>query len=107
MDYNSFNFRNSTLDKMSKNWPIKVNREVTKTTEGKHIEVDKFNRLTGKGVSKEKDITFKSKESPKEKYVEKQVVKRDKDLNWKSEKTSRSLSLGGKKIRSESSYNVY
>lgn len=84
-----------------------TNRQVTKTPEGRHVEVDKFNRLTGKGVSKEKDITFKSKGSPREKYVEKQVVKRDSDLNWKSEKTSRRLSSGGKRVRSESNFNTY
>lgn len=80
------------------------NRSITKTSGGKHVEVDRFNRLTGKGVSKEKDITYGS---PREKYTEKQVVRRDRDLNWKSEKTSKSLKVGGKKIRSESNFEKY
>jgi len=99
--------RRIEVDKRIRGNNIKVNIQVTKTPEGRHIEVEKFNRLTGKGVSKEKDITFKSKGSPREKYVEKQVVKRDSDLNWKSEKKSRRLSSGGKKIKSESSFNTY
>lgn len=86
---------------------IDVKREVTRTPEGKHIEVDKFNRLTGKGVSKEKDVTFRSKGSPREKYTQKMVVKRDNDLNWKSKKESQSLKIGGKKIRSESNFDIY
>jgi hypothetical protein len=107
-DYNDINFRNSSIDKMSDKFGfIKVNKEVIKTPEGKHIEVDRFNKITGKGVSKEKDITFKSENQPREKYVEKQIVRRDKDLNWKSEKTSKSLSVGGKKVKSESNFNRY
>lgn len=96
-----------TQQKKPNNKAIKVTKEVTKTPEGRHVEIDKFNKVTGKGVSKERDITFKSKGQPREKYVEKQVVRRDKDLNWKSEKTSKSLSVGGRKVKSESNFNTY
>jgi hypothetical protein len=102
MDYNNIPFKNLSINRL-----IKTNREVTRTPEGKHVEIDKFNKLTGKGVSKEKDITFRTKESPREVYTQKMVVKRDNDLNWKSKKESQTFKVGGKKIRSESSFDTY
>ena len=106
MRYDDIPFKNSAIDRLSNKF-IDVKREVTKTPEGKHVEIDKFNRLTGKGVSKEKDFTFRSKGSPREVYTQKMVVKRDNDLNWKSKKESQTFRVGGKKIRSESSFDTY
>lgn len=106
MRYEDIPFKNSAIKRLADKF-IDVKREVTRTPEGKHIEIDKFNRLTGKGVSKEKDVTFRSKGSPREVYTQRMVVKRDKDLNWKSKKESQAFRVGGKKIRSESSYDTY
>ena len=71
---------------------IKRTREVIKTANGKNIQTTYYNRLTKKGVSKEKDITYRTKDEPRIKYVDKQVVRRDKDLNWKSSKETKKLS---------------
>jgi hypothetical protein len=86
---------------------IKRTREVTKSSGGKHVEISKYNPITGKGVFKEKDIEYKTKESPRVKYVEKQVVRRDKDKNWKSSKESKNLIVGGKKVKAESNFQTY
>jgi hypothetical protein len=86
---------------------IRRTREVTKSPGGKHIEISKYNPMTGKGTFKEKDIEYKAKGSPRVKYVEKQVVKRDNDLNWKSSKESRKLVVGGKKMKAESNFTTY
>jgi hypothetical protein len=86
---------------------LKRNREVTKSSGGKHIEISKYNPMTGTGVFKEKDVEYKTKGSPRVKYVEKQVVKRDNDLNWKSSKESRKLVIGGKKVKSTSDFQKY
>lgn len=82
-------------------------RTVTKSDFGKNVEISRYNPITKKGVYKEKDVAYRADGSPREKYVEKQVVKRDKDWNWKSEKTSRSLYIGGKKKKSETSFSTY
>lgn len=86
---------------------IRRTREVTKSSGGKHIEISKYNPMTGTGVFKEKDIEYKTKESPRVKYVEKQVVKRDNDKNWKSSKESKKLVVGGKKVKAESNFTTY
>ena len=41
---------------------LKRTREVIKTDGGKNIQISSYNRLTKKGVSKEKDITYKTKD---------------------------------------------
>jgi hypothetical protein len=86
---------------------IKRTREVTKSSGGKHIEISRYNPITGKGVFKEKDVEYKTKDTPKVKYVEKQVVRRDKDKNWKSSKESKKLLIGGRKTKSNSEFIKY
>jgi hypothetical protein len=86
---------------------VRRTREVTKTEGGKHVEISRYNKLTGKGVFKEKDIEYKTKEGPRVKYVEKQTVRRDKDKDWKSSKESKKLMVGGKKVKSESFFTKY
>ena len=86
---------------------LKRSREVVKTANGKNIQISSYNRLTKKGVSKEKDITYKTKAEPRTRYVEKQVVKRDGDGNWKSGKETRKLFTGGKKVKSDATYTNY
>jgi hypothetical protein len=86
---------------------LKRTREVIKTDGGKNIQISSFNRLTKKGVSKEKDITYKTKDEPRAKYIEKQVVKRDKEGDWTSQKESKKLFKGGKKVRSDVQYETY
>ena len=73
---------------------IKRTREVVETPYGKNIQTTLYNRLTKKGVSKEKDITYRTKDEPRIKYVDKQVVRRDKDLNWKSSKETKKVEEG-------------
>ena len=86
---------------------LKKTREVIKTDAGKNIQTSSYNRLTGRSVSKEKDITYKTKDKPRIKYVEKQLVKRKKDGDWKSEKETKKLFKNGKKISSEEDYETY
>ena len=86
---------------------IKRTREVVETPYGKNIQTTSYNRLTKKGVSKEKDITYRTKDEPRIKYVDKQVVRRDKDLNWKSSKETKKLLNDGKKIKSDVTYKTY
>lgn len=86
---------------------IKKTREVVKSPYGKNIETSVYNRITKKGTSKEKDITYKTKDEPRIKYVEKQVVKRDPDFKWKSSKESKKLLNNGKKVKSETTYQTY
>jgi hypothetical protein len=86
---------------------IKRTREVVETPYGKNIQTTLYNRLTKKGVSKEKDITYRTKDEPRIKYVDKQVVRRDKDLNWKSSKETKKLLNDGKKIKSDVTYKTY
>ena len=86
---------------------IKRTREVIKTANGKNIQTTYYNRLTKKGISKEKDITYKTKDEPRIKYVEKQLVKRKKDGDWKSEKETKKLFKNGKKFSSEENYETY
>jgi hypothetical protein len=86
---------------------IKRTREVIKTDAGKNIQTSSYNRITGRSVSKEKDITDKTKAEPRTRYVEKQVVKRDGDGNWKSGKETRKLFTGGKKVKSDATYTNY
>jgi hypothetical protein len=49
---------------------IKRTREVVETPYGKNIQTTLYNRLTKKGVSKEKDITYRTKDEPRIKYVD-------------------------------------
>lgn len=86
---------------------VKRKRESIKTDTGKNIEISKYNKLTGRSVYKEKDIAYRQKGEPREKYVEKQVVKRDKNKNWKSELTSKVLKVKGKKVKKQTEYNTY
>ena len=86
---------------------LKRTREVIKTDAGKNIQISSFNRLTKKGISKEKDITYKTKDEPRAKYIEKQIVKRDKEGDWTSQKESKKLFKGGKKVRSDVQYETY
>ena len=86
---------------------IRLTREISKTDAGKNVITTRYNPYTKTGVMKEKDITYKSKEGPRVKFVEKQVVKRDKDLNWKSSSETKKLIKGGKKIKSESTFSTY
>ena len=86
---------------------LKKTREVIKTDAGKNIETSSYNRLTGRSVSKEKDITYKTKDEPRAKYIQKQLVKRKKDGDWKSEKETKKLFKGGKKVRSDVQYETY
>jgi hypothetical protein len=85
----------------------KRTREVVKTDGGKNIQISSYNRLTKKGVSKEKDITYKTKETPRSKFIEKQVVKRNADGDWTSQKETKKLVKGGKKVRSDVQYETY
>jgi hypothetical protein len=82
-------------------------RTVTKYEPGKVVEISRYNPITKKGVYKQKEIAYRVDGEPREKFVEKQVVKRDKDWNWKSEKSKSSLYIGGKKQKSETSFNTY
>ena len=86
---------------------IKRTRDVIKTDSGKNIQTSSYNRITGRSVSKEKDITDKTKAEPRTRYVEKQVVKRDKDGNWTSGKETRKLFTGGRKVKSDTTYTNY
>ena len=86
---------------------LKRSREVVKTANGKNIQISSYNRLTKKGVSKEKDITYKTKDEPRIKFIDKQVVRRDGDGNWKSEKLTKKLLNDGKKIKSDVTYKTY
>jgi ribosomal protein L37AE/L43A len=86
---------------------IKRTREVIKTANGKNIQTTYYNRLTKKGISKEKDITYKTKDQPRIKFIDKQVVKRNQDGDWKSEKVTKKLFKGFKKIKSDEQYNTY
>jgi hypothetical protein len=86
---------------------LKRTREVIKTDGGKNIQISSFNRLTKKGISKEKDITYKTKDEPRSKYIEKQVVKRNKEGDWTSQKETKKLFKGGKKVRSDVQYETY
>jgi hypothetical protein len=86
---------------------LKRSREVVKTANGKNIQISSYNRLTKKGVSKEKDITYRTKDEPRIKFIDKQVVRRDKDGNWKSEKLTKKLINDGKKIKSDVTYKTY
>jgi len=86
---------------------IRRNREVIKSDGGKHVEISRYNKITGKGVFKEKDVEYKTKDTPKVKYVEKQVVKRDKNKDWKSSKESKKLVIGGRKIKSQNEFTKY
>ena len=86
---------------------IKRTREVIKTVNGKNIQTTYYNRLTKKGISKEKDITYKTKDQPRIKFIDKQVVKRNQDGDWKSEKVTKKLFKGFKKIKSDEQYNTY
>ena len=86
---------------------FKKTREVIKTANGKNIQTTYYNRLTKKGISKEKDITYKTKDQPRIKFIDKQVVKRNQDGDWKSEKVTKKLFKGFKKIKSDEQYNTY
>ena len=86
---------------------LKRSREVVKTANGKNIQISSYNRLTKKGVSKEKDITYKTKDEPRIKFIDKQVVRRVGDGNWKSEKLTKKLLNDGKKIKSDVTYKTY
>jgi len=86
---------------------IERTREVVETPYGKNIQTTLYNRLTKKGVSKEKDITYKTKEAPRSKFIEKQVVKRNADGDWTSQKETKKLVTGGKKVRSDVQYETY
>jgi hypothetical protein len=86
---------------------IKRTKEVVKTAGGKNIQTTSYNRLTGRSVSKEKDIAYKTENTPRTKFVEKQVVKRDRDKNWKSEKVTKKLFKGFKKVKSDKQYTTY
>ena len=41
------------------------------------------------------------------KFIDKQVVKRNQDGDWKSEKVTKKLFKGFKKIKSDEQYNTY
>ena len=86
---------------------IKRTREVVETPYGKNIQTSSYNRLTGRSVSKEKDITYKTKDEPRIKYIDKQVVRRYEDGDWKSEKTIKKLLNNGKKIKSDVQYKNF
>jgi len=86
---------------------IKRTREVIKTDNGKNIQTTSYNRLTGRSISKEKDITYKTKDQPRIKFIDKQVVRRDQDKNWKSEKVTKKLFKGFKKVKSDEQYKTY
>ena len=92
---------------MRSNKIIRRKKEVTKTPEGKNVQLTSYNKLTKKGTTKEKDITYKSKDNPRIKFVEKEVVKRDKDMNWKSLKNTKKLFEGGKKIKKSTDFEKY
>jgi hypothetical protein len=80
---------------------VRKSRSVERSDGGRHVEISKYNKLTGKGIYKEKDITKGSSGEKRVKYVEKHVVRRDKALNWKSSSESRKLIVGGKVIKKE------
>ena len=77
---------------------------VEKTKTGKNIEISKYNKLTGRSVYKEKDIAYRQKGEPREKYIEKQVVKRDSNKDWKSEENTKKLKIGLKVIKKDKQY---
>lgn len=77
---------------------------VEKTKTGKNIEISKYNKLTGRSVYKEKDIAYRQNGEPREKYIEKQVVKRDSNKDWKSEKNTKKLKIGLKVIKKDKQY---
>jgi len=86
---------------------IRRTKEVVKTDTGKNTVKTKYNKVTKKGVTKEKDITYKDKSSPRMKYVDKEVVKRTIDSNWKSSKSTKKLYSGGKKVKSSIDFKIY
>ena len=57
-----------------------------KTKLGKRKEVDVFRPITGVGKTLVKDITYKSEDSPRVKYTEREVTRRNKDGSVKSYK---------------------
>ena len=86
---------------------LKRSREVIKTDAGKNIQISSYNKLTKKGVSKEKDITYRTKDEPRSKYIDKAVVRRNKEGDWTSLKETKKLFKGGKKVRSDVQYETY
>ena len=90
---------------------LKRTREVIKTDAGKNIQtsyyINRKDNIPGRGVSKEKDITYRTKDKPRIKYIDKQVVKRDKEGHLKSLKETKNLLDGFKKIKSDVTYKTY
>lgn len=86
---------------------VRKSKEVTRTSSGKNVVITKYNPNTKTGIVKEKDITYKTADSPRIKFVEKEVVKRDKDSNWKSLKTTKKLFEGGKKIKKSTEFKKF
>jgi hypothetical protein len=103
MEYDKIPFKNSAIKKFLP----RREKVVEKYPGSKDIEITRYNPITGKGVTKLKQIEYKTDESPRRVYKSKEVVKRDKDLNWKSYNQSQKLFVGGKKVKSENKYTTY
>ena len=85
----------------------KKTKTVQKTKAGKNVEIQKYNPLTGKGVTKEKDVEYKSSNSPRKVYKSKEVVKRDKDKNWKSLTEKKVLKENNRTIKKAKDYKTF
>ena len=103
MEYDKIPFKNSAIKKFLP----RREKVVDKYQASKDIEITRYNPITGKGVTKIKQIEDKTSESPRRVYKTKEVVRRDKDLNWKSLDKSQKLFIGGKKVKSERTYTTY
>jgi hypothetical protein len=102
-NYDGIPFKNSAIKKLMP----RREKVVEKYPNSKDIEITRYNPITGKGVTKQKQIEYKSDGSPKRVFKSKEVVRRDKDLNWKSLSESKKLFVGGKKVAAEKKYTTY
>lgn len=86
-------------------------REVERTPTSKYVEISRYNPITKKGVSITKDITLKSKDKsnkyPREVYIEKDIVKRNKDSKWKSYKNVKKAKVGLKTLKKKVELEKY
>lgn len=75
------------------------------TPSSKTLVKTSYNRLTKTGRSKETQIEFDS--GSKRVYTNKEVAKRDKDLNIKSNKQVQKLKIDGKLIKKEKTPSTF
>jgi hypothetical protein len=90
--------------------PLTKTRKIKETETSnyiKNIEKSRYNPITRKSVFKEKQIEYGTDNSPRSVFISKEIVKRDKNNNWKSLSESKKLRINRKKTRAEKSLKTY